>query len=124
MKINILLVSAIVSATLLFFISCGKDDDVITDTTDQISIDSLVSTAYVVKAWDTVLISCYASGEELAYAWECDHGSVNGSGFRVKYAAGECCVGLNTVSCVVSNPSGHVTKSVQIKVTSYFGGGK
>lgn len=107
---------------LLF--SCEKKTDEIKDTTDQIHIDSIVSTSYIVKAWDTVFVRCYASGEELKYAWECDHGTINGSGHYVKYAAGECCVGLNTILCTVSNSTGSVHGSVKIEVTSYFYGEK
>lgn len=109
------------------FFACEKDkeDDIIVeDTTDKISIDSLTATFLTVKAWDTTTINCYATGVDLIYAWECDHGNFNGSGTQIKYAAGECCVGINTITCSVSNHLGQVSKNIQIEVTSYFGGGK
>lgn len=108
-----------------FFISCNKEkDEELKNTTDQISIDSLTATFYTVKAWDTTTINCYANGVDLIYAWECDHGNFNGSGTQIKYAAGECCVGLNTITCSVSNDFGQVSEDIQIEVTSYYGGGK
>lgn len=109
----------------IYFTSCNKDDnDSANNTTDQITIDSLAASFYTVKAWDTTTITCYASGQNLEYAWECDHGNFNGGGTQIKYAAGECCVGINTILCTVSNEFGHVSESVQIEVTSYVGGGE
>jgi hypothetical protein len=105
--------------------SCNKErEDAYTNTTDKISIDSLNATFYSVEAWDTTTITCYARGVNLIYGWECDHGNFNGGGTQIKYAAGECCVGINTIICSVSNETGHVTDEIQIEVTSYFGGGK
>lgn len=105
--------------------SCDKkDSDSGTNTTDKIIIDSLTASHYTVKAWDTTTITCYATGQNMIYAWECDHGNFNGGGTQIKYAAGECCVGINTIICTVSNETGHVSEPIQIEVTSYFGGGK
>jgi hypothetical protein len=109
------------------FFACEKDkeeDKIVEVTTDKISIDSLTASFLTVKAWDTTTLNCYATGIDLIYAWECDHGNFNGSGTQIKYAAGECCVGLNTITCTVSNHLGQVSKNLQIEVTSYFGGGK
>ncbi len=115
----------ILSIIVCLFFACGKEtDNNIEDTTDQISIDSLTATFYTVKAWDTTTINCYASGVDLIYAWECDHGNFNGSGTQIKYAAGQCCVGMNTITCTVSNHLGQVSKDIQIEVTSYYGKNK
>lgn len=104
---------------------CDKEtNDKPADTTDQITIDSLVASHPTVKAWDTTTITCYARGLDLIYGWECDHGNFNGSGTQIRYAAGECCVGINTITCTVSNETGQVVGQIQIEVTSYFGGGK
>jgi hypothetical protein len=109
----------------LFAFACEKDkDETRIDTTDQITIDSLTANYHTVKAWETTTINCFARGQKLVYAWECDHGNFNGSGTQIKYAAGECCIGTNTITCTVSNESGQVFKDIQIEVTSYFGGGK
>ncbi|MCB2218749.1 MAG: hypothetical protein KQI35_00025 [Bacteroidetes bacterium] len=120
-------VKYIIVITTIFsgLIACEKDkDQKPSDTTDQITIDSLIASLYSVKAWDTATITCYANGIDLVYSWECDHGNFNGGGTQIKYAAGECCIGLNTITCTVSNETGQVTKDIQIEVTSYFGGGK
>jgi hypothetical protein len=111
---------------LLFVIfACQKEKDQNPDnTTDQIILDSLVASHYTVKAWDTTTITCYAHGTDLVYGWECDHGNFNGSGMQIRYAAGECCIGLNTITCKVSNETGQIVRDIQIEVTSYFGGGK
>lgn len=115
----------ILFVAILAIYACNKEkNDTYEDTTDLISIDSLTASFYSVRAWDTTTITCYASGENLIYGWECDHGNFNGGGTQIKYAAGECCVGLNTIICTVSNETGHVTEEIQIEVTSYSGGGK
>ena len=106
-----------------FLIACEKEN-ISENTTDQISIDSLKASFYTVKAWDSTTINCYATGIDLIYAWECDHGNFNGGGTQIKYAAGECCVGLNTITCTISNELGQVSEDIQIEVTSYYGGGK
>ncbi|MDZ7741105.1 MAG: hypothetical protein U5Q03_04975 [Bacteroidota bacterium] len=110
---------------LLASISCSKqNDDSPQNISDDIKIDSLIATHHTVKAWDTTTITCHASGTKLTYTWECDHGNFNGGGDQIKYAAGECCVGINTITCKVSNESGYVSENIAIEVTSYFGGGK
>lgn len=109
----------------MLFLACEQEKDtILEDSTDEITIDSLTASVYTVKAWDTTTITCYANGIDLIYAWECDHGNFNGGGTNIKYAAGECCVGLNTITCTVSNKTGQVSRNIQIEVTSYFGGGK
>ena len=110
---------------ILVIISCSKQNDIAPQNpTGNINIDSIVATHYTVKAWDTTTIICHARGTNLTYTWECDHGSFNGGGDQIKYAAGECCVGINTITCKVTNESGFVSENVAIEVTSYFGGGK
>jgi hypothetical protein len=105
---------------LVFFLmlSCGKKDDPVT--TGDITIISLTATVNPIKAWDTTLITIEAKGSSLQYAWEANHGDIQGSGKTVKYAAGECCVGLNTIKCKVFNDTGEVTDTIMIRVTSYY----
>jgi len=99
-----------------------KPIDPIENTTNEITIDSLTANYLSIKAWDSTTINCYAQGENLIYAWNCDHGNFNGEGTQIKYAAGECCVGTNTITCTVSNETGEVSEDILIEVTSYFGG--
>ena len=109
---------------LLSIFACNKADDGFQNTTDKIVIDSLTATSDTVMAWDTTTITCYARGESLEYYWECDHGNFNGGGTQIKYAAGQCCVGGNTITCKVFNETGAVFKSIKIVVTNYVIGPK
>jgi hypothetical protein len=111
----------------LFFIgviaACEKEKDK-GAISDSIRIDSLTATFDTVKAWDTTTITCYAFGENLQYEWECDHGNFNGSGTQIKYAAGQCCIGTNTITCIIADSTGYDEEQIQIVVTSYYDGGK
>lgn len=100
--------------------SCQKTSIDEGEPSELISIDSLIASVYTLKAWDTTTISCYAVGDSITYEWECDHGNINGNGYRIKYAAGECCVGINTLICTVSNYTGKVSQEIKIEVTSYY----
>lgn len=111
------------TCVLLIIAACAKDEIKMTPS-EKIRIDSLAATYDTVKAWDTTTITCYATGDSIVYSWECDHGNFNGSGTQIRYAAGECCVGTNTITCTITNISGSDIKDIQIVVTSYFGGGK
>jgi len=106
----------IFSAVVLF--SCSKEKD--ERPAGNIHIQSLTCTANPIKAWDTTLITVVATGSSLQYGWEANHGDINGSGKTVKYSAGECCVGLNTITCRVFNDSGEVSDTVMIRVTTHY----
>lgn len=108
-----------ISAVAVGISACNKADEGFQNTTNKIVIDSLVATFDTVMAWDTTTITCYARGESLEYHWECDHGNFNGGGTQIKYAAGQCCVGGNTITYRVSNETGSVFKSIKIVVTNY-----
>ncbi len=103
----------------LFVFSCSKEKN--EKTTGDIHIQSLTASSLKVKAWDTTLITMEATGSNLQFAWEANHGDFKGSGKTVKYAAGECCVGLNTITCRVFNDTGEASDTIMIRVTSYFG---
>lgn len=103
---------------LLCCFSCKKENPI--TPSGDITILDLTSTFNPLKAWDTTLITVTATGSDLQYGWEADHGNIVGSGAVVKYAAGECCVGLNTITCRVFNDTGEVSDTIRIRVTSYF----
>lgn len=104
----------------LFFAACHKYNIDDGNTSDKLAIDSLTATFYTVKAWDTTTITSYARGDSITFGWECDHGNFNGYGHQIRYAAGQCCVGINTITCTVSNSTGKVSEDIKIEVTSYF----
>jgi hypothetical protein len=101
------------------FLACSKEDT--PKTTGDITLQSLTCNANPVKAWDTALITMTATGSDLQYAWEANHGDIKGSGPTIKYAAGQCCIGLNTIKCTVFNHTGEASDTIMIRVTSYYG---
>ncbi len=106
-------------AALITF-SCSKEENEPADT-GAIKITSLTANDTVLKAWmDTASITVIASGDSLGYEWSCNHGTLHGSGTTVKYMAGQCCVGLNTITCRVYNDTSSVSKDINIRITSYF----
>lgn len=106
----------LLAAVTVFSCSKGKTEKPTGDT----QIQSLSATRNPVEAWDTTLITVEATGSNLQYGWEANHGDLNGSGKTVKYAAGECCVGLNTITCRVFNDTGEVSDTIMIRVTTYY----
>jgi len=113
---NKTIILLILSTVLVF--SCSKEKN--QKTTGDIQIQSLTATLNQVEAWDTTLITMEATGSNLQYAWEANHGDFNGSGKTVKYAAGECCVGLNTIKCRVFNDTGEASDTIMIRVTTHY----
>ena len=104
----------------VIFISCIKEEDQPSDT-GAIKIISITATDTILKAWvDTANITVVATGDNLNYEWQCNHGTLHGSGSQVQYMAGECCVGLNTVTCRVYNDTSSVSRDINIRITSYF----
>ena len=112
------LIYMIFTGIIFFSLSCKKDNPF--PPSGDITILELTTTLNPVKAWDTALITVTATGSNLNYGWEADHGNIVGSGSQVKYAAGECCVGLNTITCRVFNDTGEVSDTIKVRVTSYF----
>lgn len=104
--------------TTTFVWSCSNKDN--TKPSDSIKIISLTASLNPVKAWDTTVITVVATGDSLQYGWEANHGNFRGGGTQIRYAAGECCVGMNTITCRVFNGTGEVSDTVMIRVTSYF----
>lgn len=114
------LITPLALIAFIFFISCDKEKDKQTDT-GAIKIVSLTTSDTSLVAWiDTADIIIVATGNNLAYEWSCNHGTLRGSGTSVSYTAGECCVGLNTITCRVYNDSSSTSKDLNIRITSYF----
>ncbi len=113
---NRIVLLLLLSSGILF--SCSKENA--DKGPGDIRIQSLTSTLNPIEAWDTTLITVEATGSNLQYGWEANHGDFKGSGKTVKYAAGECCVGLNTITCRVFNDTGQVTDTIMIRVTTHY----
>jgi|WetSurMetagenome_2_1015567.scaffolds.fasta_scaffold368670_2 hypothetical protein len=104
----------------LLIASCTKEEEPLTDTGD-IKILSLTASDTVLKAWmDTAVVVVSSTGRNREFEWYCNHGTLIGSGTSVMYMAGECCVGLNTITCRVFNDSTSVSRDINIRITSYF----
>lgn len=113
-------VSLTLLSILLLIFSCQKVEDLPVDN-GSVKITSLIADDSVLKAYvDTALIVVVATGTELKYEWTCNHGTLRGSGDTVKYAAGQCCIGLNTITCRVYNDSSSVSEDINIRITSYY----
>lgn len=118
--LRLLIHSELLIFFLLISISCSKDKVELTDN-GTVQIVSLVASDTILTAWiDTASVEIVATGTGLSYHWACNHGTIRGSGSTIKYTAGECCVGLNTISCRVSNDSSSVSGEIMILITSYF----
>lgn len=101
--------------------SCDKKiEDSVVNTTDKIKILSISASTSTIRAYDTTTVTILAEGEDLSFRWEVDHGYIIGKGISVHYTAGECCVGLNTIKCTVSNMHGEVSDTIKVRVKSYF----
>lgn len=119
MKQNLFLLLPLL--VLLLFTACEKEQKTteVNPTGKTIQIDSLLASKPVLIAWDTTRVFCYASGTNLTYEWEADHGTVHGSGDQIYYTAGTCCVGLNTITCRLSNGHETINDTLQIRVKYY-----
>ena len=53
---------------------------------------------------------------EIQYQWGASLGYFIGSGNEVRYSASSCCLGTNTITCLVSDQSGQAA-TASIKVT-------
>ncbi|MDP2236434.1 MAG: hypothetical protein Q8J88_08375 [Bacteroidales bacterium] len=107
------------SLVVFMLFSCKKSE-VPKKISNEIEIISLDASFRTIKAWDTTSITVIAKGENLSYFWEANHGDIKGNGSQIKYAAGNCCVGLNTITCRVFNETGFVEDTIQIRVKHYL----
>ena len=111
-------ISLLILLIALSLWACSKKKDA-TPSAD-IKIINLTATVNPVKAFDTTVITMEAVGDSLQYSWKANHGKLKGSGKVIKYSACESCIGLNTITCTVSNYTGEVSDTVMIRVYSYW----
>ncbi|MBI9066573.1 MAG: hypothetical protein JEZ09_04730 [Salinivirgaceae bacterium] len=98
--------------------SCTKDESK-SDGTGNVTIESLIADDTVLNVWVPTKITVTASGDELIYNWEADHGELNGSGSQVEYMAGTCCTGINTITCTVANSTKSDSKQIKIRILPF-----
>ncbi|MCX6281257.1 MAG: hypothetical protein NTU51_04785 [Bacteroidetes bacterium] len=95
-------------------LACSKKKD--STPSADIKIISLTTSVNPVKVFDTAVITMEAVGDNLLYTWKANHGKLKGSGKIVKYSACYSCIGLNTITCTLSNSTGAVSDTVMIRV--------
>jgi hypothetical protein len=98
--------------------SCKKDDNKPhPDPSDNLAIDSLIASKTDIKVWEQISINAYTRGQNLAFKWSANHGSMSGKdSSAIKYWACPSCVGLNTIKCTVSNEFGSLSDTIMINV--------
>ena len=112
---NYLLLLIIFLSINLF--SCKKDNSTYVNPSDNLAIDSLVTTKRNIIVWEEIYIKAYTRGKNLKFNWSANHGSMEGKdSSMVKYWGCNSCIGLNTVQCKVSNEYGTVSDTIMINV--------
>ena len=106
---------------ILFLAGCDKENKDINLNTEFPAIDSITTSSYQVKAGskDPAILNCYATGGNLNYVWEVDLGDLfplNDKGSEVQFTASPCCLGEKSISCMVSNDKGSVSKNITITI--------
>lgn len=117
---SLIICTCIALVFLSLVVSCNDKPDDLGPVTNEISIISLEASSRSIKAWDTTTLTVVGEGVNLQYFWEANHGDIKGEGALVKYAAGNCCLGLNTITCRVFNETGYVEDTIQIRVRHYL----
>jgi hypothetical protein len=108
-------------ALLSLQLACDMEgkDPIVNPKVDGLAIDSFQVSTNLIKSWyDTAQIKVFVTGMNYSIYWECDHGVLEGEGDQVSYHAGECCVGMNTISCTVKDSTRTVMDTVRIYVKS------
>jgi hypothetical protein len=103
------------------FVSCKKEDDSPpVDPTNNLALDSLVASKKNIETVEVITITAYARGQNLAYHWEANHGTlICNDSVTVEYWGCASCAGLNTIECTVSNEYGSVSDTIMIRVNPW-----
>jgi hypothetical protein len=114
MKTKIL--SAIITAGIIFFWSCKKKETPSPDPTTPLEFTSLTLNPDTITPGTFTAVSAAAKGDNLSYQWSTTHGDLFGSGASITYGSAPCCVGTNVITCKVSDSKNSITKNVNIVV--------
>jgi len=103
---------------IFLFSSCKKEHEKAEPApSDNLAVDSIVTTKRTIIVWEEILITAYARGKNLSYQWSANHGSMAGKdSITVKYWGCNSCIGLNIVECKVTNEYGTVSDTIMIQV--------
>ena len=97
-------------------ISCKKKNESPAAPTAPLAFSTLKATPDTIIAGNTSNLITVASGSNLKYTWSTNHGDLFGSGASIIYSSAACCVGTNTVTCIVSDGTSSCTKSIPITI--------
>ncbi|HRS58036.1 MAG TPA: hypothetical protein P5050_02315 [Bacteroidia bacterium] len=102
---------------ILMIQACDQPEIPKPEPSDNLSIDSLVTTKSDLVIWEKAYITAYTRGKNLKFKWTTNHGSMLGRDSNtVTYWACPSCIGINTVKCTVTNEYGTVSDTIAIKV--------
>lgn len=87
----------------LIVVSCKKekDADVPVDQQTPLVFNSLTATDTIIRVNSLTTITASATGDGLTYTWECEYGSVIGSGSQVQWTV--CHADVFWISCTVTD---------------------
>ena len=108
----------ILAGLIVICASCGKEEqEPYVEPTVNLALDSITTPKKHIVMWEEILITAHARGENLAYKWNTNHGSMIGvDSVTVRYWGCPSCIGLNTIECEVSNAFGMVSDTIMILV--------
>lgn len=104
---------------LLLILGCS--DSILGTANDEsgdLEIISMTADPEIIYVGSTSKVTIKTNMEEgLTYRWWASLGYIIGSGSEVQYSASSCCVGVNSITCTVSDDNGNeVSKSVLVRV--------
>ena len=88
------------------------------DESGDLEIISMTADPEVIYVGSTSVVTIKTNMEEgLTYRWWASLGYIIGSGSEVQYSASSCCVGTNSITCIVTDNNGNeVSQWVLVRV--------
>jgi hypothetical protein len=115
MKTQILIIAALIA--VVFTVSCKKEELPELKEKNILSFNSLSVEKAVIGIKEETVITATATGSELKYQWKASAGKIIGSGANVIFAGSHCCMGVNEITCTVTDSNGKsISKSTNIEV--------
>ena len=102
------------AALLIIFSGCGNDEPC---SGDPLIFSSLTVTPDTLETGEYADVVADAQGCRLSYRWSVTKGDILGTGAEVIFAASPCAIGVNTITCTVTDGNDQSkTKTVQVVV--------
>jgi hypothetical protein len=114
------ILSLLFSAVLFYCSSCKKESkpaETGTTTSVPLVFTELKAQSTGLHVGEITTITAVASGANLTYSWSCTAGTLVGQGAEVTYGSScNSCVGLNTITCAVSDGTSSQAKNIEISI--------